>query len=82
MEIIPTEIILHTVGGREYEIRCRKTAEGWEAATFYHGKQLGPVYRASMQPGTDPRHYDAKSVVEGLVRIAKSDLDAWNVKCF
>jgi len=82
MEIIQTEIIKHTVGGREYEICCRQTSEGWEVTTSYHGKQIGPVYRASVQPGTDLAHYNAKSVVEGLVRIAKSDLDAWNVKCY
>lgn len=82
MEIMDTEVTKHCVGGREYEIRCRETAEGWEVMTFYRGKQIGPVYRAAVQPGADPSRYHAKSVIDGLVRIAKSDLEAWNVKCY
>lgn len=81
-ETINLEIIKHEVGGREYEIRARQTLEGWEVGTFYHGKQIGPVYRASVARGATHSQYNGKKVVQELVAVAKSDLDAWNMKCY
>jgi hypothetical protein len=76
------EVITHEAGGREYEIRAWQTLEGWEVGTFYHGTQIGPVYRASVERGANLRDYDGKKVVRELVAVAKSDLDAWNMKCY
>jgi hypothetical protein len=76
------EVTTHAVGGREYEIRARQTCEGWEVGTFYHGKQIGPVYRAAVARGAKHSQYNAKKVVQELMAVAKSDLDAWNVKCY
>ena len=76
------EIVRHTVGRREYQIHVRQHAQGWEVVILYEGKQVGPPYRASVPEGQDIRNYNAKSVTDGLVKIAKSDLDAWKSKCW
>jgi len=76
------EVITHEAGGRQYEIRAWQTLDGWEVGTFYHGTQIGPVYRASVACGAAHSQYNGKKVVQELVAVAKSDLDAWNMKCY
>jgi hypothetical protein len=76
------EILKHTVGGREYELHTRQTEQGWEVIILHDGRQIGPAYRASIPEGQQIGNYNAQSVIDGLVKIAKGDLDAWKSKCW
>ena len=72
--------IKHTVNGREYEIRSAQSAEGWNVATFFEGRQVSPRYSITFETAQDFQHYQGERGLDALLDLAKMDLDAGLVK--
>lgn len=70
----------HAVNGIDYEIRIEVFVTDWQMQIFRTEKQVGPRFSISFETESDIQGYNMKSATDFLINIAKTELDAGNVK--